>query len=59
MQLFDENEWYHFDDNNVSSVSEADVKSPAAYVLFYQRVKNETQAKLGETSQGHVGSSMT
>ncbi|KAL6986520.1 ubiquitinyl hydrolase 1 [Sarracenia purpurea var. burkii] len=38
-KLIDENRWYHFDDAHVSPVSEADVKTSAAYVLFYQRVK--------------------
>nr|GMD98650.1 ubiquitin carboxyl-terminal hydrolase 9-like [Ipomoea batatas] len=38
-KLVDENKWYHFDDSHVSSVAESDIKTSAAYVLFYQRVK--------------------
>ena len=40
VQLIDENKWYHFDDSHVSPVSEAEIKSSAAYVLFYQRVRS-------------------
>ncbi|XP_019428321.1 PREDICTED: ubiquitin carboxyl-terminal hydrolase 9-like isoform X2 [Lupinus angustifolius] len=36
-KLVDDNKWYHFDDGHVSPVTEADIKSSAAYVLFYQR----------------------
>ena len=39
-QLLDENRWYSFDDNHISSVSEEDVKTNAAYVLFYRRKKD-------------------
>lgn len=53
MQLIDENRWYHFDDSHVSPVSEGDIKTSAAYVLFYRRVKSETKAEMAETSQGH------
>ncbi|PON61141.1 Ubiquitinyl hydrolase [Trema orientale] len=53
-KLIDENRWYHFDDSHVSPVNEADIKTSAAYVLFYQRVKSETNAGAGETSQVHV-----
>lgn len=49
-KLIDENRWYHFDDSHVSSVGEAEIKTSAAYVLFYQRIK------VGEPSQIHVGS---
>ncbi|KAL5766085.1 hypothetical protein ACOSP7_016702 [Xanthoceras sorbifolium] len=38
-KLIDENRWYHFDDSHVSPVSEAEIKTSAAYVLFYKRVK--------------------
>ncbi|KAF9609046.1 hypothetical protein IFM89_012486 [Coptis chinensis] len=41
MPLLDENRWYNFDDSHVSSINEEDVKSAAAYVLFYRRVKSE------------------
>lgn len=30
--------WYDFDDSRVESVSEDNIKTPAAYVLFYRRV---------------------
>lgn len=56
MQLIDENRWYHFDDSHVSPVSEAEIKTSAAYVLFYQRVKLEPEAGVGETSECHMGS---
>ncbi|KAK1412698.1 hypothetical protein QVD17_34157 [Tagetes erecta] len=36
-----ENKWYNFDDNHVSAINEDDVKSNAAYVLFYRRVKTD------------------
>ncbi|KAI3678623.1 hypothetical protein L6452_37922 [Arctium lappa] len=39
IKLINENKWYNFDDSHVSTVSEDDVKSNAAYVLFYRRVK--------------------
>ncbi|XP_011070400.1 ubiquitin carboxyl-terminal hydrolase 10 [Sesamum indicum] len=39
-KLIDENRWYHFDDSHVSSVNESEIKTSAAYVLFYQRVKH-------------------
>lgn len=57
MQLIDENRWYHFDDSLVSPVNEADIKTSAAYVLFYQRVKTEAKTRAaGETSQVRAGS---
>lgn len=56
MQLIDENKWYHFDDSHVSSVNESDIKTSAAYVLFYKRVRTEANAGVGETSQGPIGS---
>ncbi|KAJ9565237.1 hypothetical protein OSB04_001203 [Centaurea solstitialis] len=42
IKLINENKWYNFDDSHVSTVSEDDVKSNAAYVLFYRRVKPQT-----------------
>lgn len=39
----DENEWYDFDDSHVSAVNESEIKTSAAYVLFYQRVKSEPE----------------
>ncbi|XP_058093309.1 ubiquitin carboxyl-terminal hydrolase 5 isoform X2 [Magnolia sinica] len=39
IKLLDENRWYNFDDSHISPINEEDVKSSAAYVLFYRRVK--------------------
>uniref|UniRef100_A0A7N0U984 Ubiquitin carboxyl-terminal hydrolase n=1 Tax=Kalanchoe fedtschenkoi TaxID=63787 RepID=A0A7N0U984_KALFE len=39
VKLIEENKWYHFDDSHVSSINEADIKTSAAYVLFYRRVQ--------------------
>ncbi|XP_027181534.1 ubiquitin carboxyl-terminal hydrolase 5 [Coffea eugenioides] len=39
IKLLDENRWYNFDDSHISPINEEDVKSAAAYVLFYRRVK--------------------
>ncbi|KAI8019132.1 Ubiquitin carboxyl-terminal hydrolase 10 [Camellia lanceoleosa] len=55
-KLIDENRWYHFDDAHVSPVGEADIKTSAAYVLFYKRVKVEPNVGLGESSRGQVNS---
>ena len=55
MQLIEENKWYHFDDSHVSEVTENEIRTAAAYVLFYKRVTNRPNAGAGETSQGHVG----
>ncbi|XP_059640812.1 ubiquitin carboxyl-terminal hydrolase 9-like [Cornus florida] len=52
----DENRWYHFDDAHVSPVGEADIKTSAAYVLFFQRVKAEPNIGVGESSQVNVNS---
>ena len=41
VQLQDENKWYNFDDSHISPINEEDVRSSAAYVLFYRRVKAE------------------
>lgn len=46
--------WYHFDDSHVSPVNESEIKTSAAYVLFYQRVKPQASAKVGEPSNGHM-----
>lgn len=42
LQLLDENRWYNFDDSHISPINEDDVKSAAAYVLFYKRAKGES-----------------
>ncbi|XP_021757775.1 ubiquitin carboxyl-terminal hydrolase 10-like [Chenopodium quinoa] len=44
-KLIEEDKWYHFDDSHVSPVSEADIKTSAAYVLFYRRVKVEAKSE--------------
>lgn len=44
LQLMDENKWYEFDDSRVSAIDEPKIKSPAAYVLFYRRVRSESEA---------------
>ncbi|CAL5430101.1 unnamed protein product [Camellia sinensis] len=55
-KLIDDSRWFHFDDAHVSPVSEAEVKTSAAYVLFYQRVKVKQNVGLGEPSQGQMNS---
>ncbi|KAL5551499.1 hypothetical protein UlMin_001675 [Ulmus minor] len=39
-KLIDEDKWYNFDDSLVSSISESDIVTSRAYVLFYRRVRN-------------------
>ncbi|GFP98729.1 ubiquitin carboxyl-terminal hydrolase 5 [Phtheirospermum japonicum] len=41
IKLLDENRWYNFDDSHISPINEEDVKSGAAYVLFYKRVSSD------------------
>ncbi|XP_057965864.1 ubiquitin carboxyl-terminal hydrolase 5 isoform X2 [Malania oleifera] len=41
IKLLDENRWYNFDDSHISPINEDDVKTAAAYVLFYRRVKSD------------------
>ncbi|OMO79890.1 Peptidase C19, ubiquitin carboxyl-terminal hydrolase 2 [Corchorus capsularis] len=52
-KLVDENTWYHFDDSHVSSVNEAEIKTSAAYLLFYKRVRSESKMETGEASNSH------
>ncbi|XP_014513603.1 ubiquitin carboxyl-terminal hydrolase 9 [Vigna radiata var. radiata] len=52
-KLIEDNKWCHFDDSHVTTVTEAEIKSSAAYVLFYQRVRTKGQMD-GETSQVHT-----
>lgn len=54
MQLVDENRWYHFDDGHVAPVDENEIKTSAAYLLFYQRVKTGPGAEEGETSRANM-----
>ncbi|AEE31532.1 ubiquitin-specific protease 11 [Arabidopsis thaliana] len=42
-KLMDETKWYNFDDSRVSAVNESEIKTSAAYVLFYQRVKSDSE----------------
>ncbi|TYJ15880.1 hypothetical protein E1A91_A10G212700v1 [Gossypium mustelinum] len=49
IKLLDENKWYNFDDSHISPINEEDVKSAAAYVLFYRRAKSDTS---GTSSAG-------
>ncbi|XP_062204947.1 ubiquitin carboxyl-terminal hydrolase 9-like isoform X2 [Phragmites australis] len=47
-KLVEEENWYHFDDSHVSSVNEDEIRTSAAYVLFYRRVgDSSTVAKDG------------
>ncbi|GER54592.1 ubiquitin carboxyl-terminal hydrolase [Striga asiatica] len=41
IKLLDENRWYTFDDSHISPINEDEVKSAAAYVLFYKRVNKD------------------
>lgn len=41
MQIIEENRWYNFDDSHISLISEDEVNTAAAYVLFYRRVKTD------------------
>ncbi|KAJ0820588.1 putative ubiquitinyl hydrolase 1 [Helianthus annuus] len=41
IKLIDENRWYNFDDNHISPINEDEVKTNAAYVLFYRRVRSD------------------
>ncbi|KAE8722454.1 Ubiquitin carboxyl-terminal hydrolase 10 [Hibiscus syriacus] len=52
-KLIEENRWYHFDDNHVSPVDESDIKTSAAYLLFYKRVRSETEMETEESSRDH------
>lgn len=44
LQLLDENRWYNFDDTHISAISEDEVNTAAAYVLFYRRVRTDDAA---------------
>ncbi|KAL5726749.1 ubiquitinyl hydrolase 1 [Ranunculus cassubicifolius] len=50
----DEERWYHFDDSHVSPIREEEIKTSAAYVLFYRRVKDQNE---DSSSQAPVSSS--
>ncbi|KAK4400238.1 Ubiquitin carboxyl-terminal hydrolase 10 [Sesamum angolense] len=53
-KLIDENRWYHFDDSHVSPVNESEIKTSAAYVLFYQRVKHTSGGTVTEPSERDI-----
>ncbi|KAJ0099669.1 hypothetical protein Patl1_21108 [Pistacia atlantica] len=54
IKLLDENRWYNFDDSHISPINEEDVKSAAAYVLFYRRVKSDaSNSKVSQSGAGH------
>ncbi|KAJ6778899.1 UBIQUITIN CARBOXYL-TERMINAL HYDROLASE 5 [Salix koriyanagi] len=54
IKLLDENRWYNFDDTHISPINEEDVKSAAAYVLFYRRVKTgDAISNGGNSGTGH------
>lgn len=50
MKMLEENRWYNFDDSHISPITEEEVKSAAAYVFFYRKVKGEA----GSTSNGSI-----
>ncbi|PWA90113.1 peptidase C19, ubiquitin carboxyl-terminal hydrolase [Artemisia annua] len=50
-KLVEEDRWYHFDDSHVTPVSEGDIRTSAAYLLFYQRVKTKPDESMGESSK--------
>ncbi|GMP90078.1 hypothetical protein CsSME_00041368 [Camellia sinensis var. sinensis] len=54
IKLLDENRWYNFDDSHISPINEEDVKSAAAYVLFYRRVKTDG-ASISNGAQSSAG----
>ncbi|XP_059659946.1 ubiquitin carboxyl-terminal hydrolase 5 isoform X1 [Cornus florida] len=54
IKLLDENRWYNFDDSHISLINEEDVKSGAAYVLFYRRVKTD-DASVSNGAQSSAG----
>ncbi|CAM6081562.1 unnamed protein product [Calypogeia fissa] len=54
-KLIDENKWYNFDDSHVSPVSESEVKTAAAYVLFYKRIRSEESLSTDEQENGVKG----
>ncbi|CAN1160618.1 Ubiquitin carboxyl-terminal hydrolase 5 [Linum perenne] len=56
IKLLEENKWYNFDDSHISLINEDDVKSAAAYVLFYRRVRSsDVVTSNGEVSHSGIG----
>ncbi|KAJ3701575.1 hypothetical protein LUZ61_005280 [Rhynchospora tenuis] len=56
IKLLDENRWYTFDDTHVTPINEDEVKSAAAYVLFYRRVQGEDTSISNGTHRFHNSS---
>ncbi|XP_077234151.1 ubiquitin carboxyl-terminal hydrolase 9-like [Tasmannia lanceolata] len=56
-KLIEESRWYHFDDSHVSPVDEDAIKTSAAYVLFYRRVKVESGMEVSESESESESSS--
>ncbi|XP_073062094.1 ubiquitin carboxyl-terminal hydrolase 5-like isoform X3 [Primulina eburnea] len=50
IKLLDENKWYNFDDSHISPINEEDVKSAAAYVLFYRKVNSDKCSVTNEST---------
>ncbi|XP_073317409.1 ubiquitin carboxyl-terminal hydrolase 5-like [Primulina huaijiensis] len=50
IKLLDENKWYNFDDSHLSPINEEDVKSVAAYVLFYRKVNSDKCSATNEST---------
>ncbi|CAO3674104.1 unnamed protein product [Rhizopus stolonifer] len=40
-QNFEDKNWYHFDDSHVTKVDVSEIKTTAAYLLFYKRRRNQ------------------
>ncbi|KAJ8759951.1 hypothetical protein K2173_010807 [Erythroxylum novogranatense] len=57
IKLLDENRWYNFDDNHISPINEEEVRSPAAYVLFYRRLKCADAASNGQPDAAYSNGS--
>ncbi|VVB02942.1 unnamed protein product [Arabis nemorensis] len=50
IKLLDDNRWYNFDDSHISHINEDDVKTGAAYVLFYRR-KSDAGGKVKQSAE--------
>ncbi|KAL8146755.1 ubiquitin carboxyl-terminal hydrolase 5 [Apium graveolens] len=55
IKIPEENRWYNFDDTHITAINEDEVRSGAAYVLFYRRVKTDTTCASNgaQPSAGH------
>ncbi|KAI1892727.1 hypothetical protein AGOR_G00136520 [Albula goreensis] len=51
--------WYYFDDSSVSSATEDQIVTKAAYVLFYQRRDGDTPTKTSPSTPSSGGASET